>query len=442
MKAGAVAVTLVALGAILIQPSAGQEPPVVSIGDQSPLARARAEQQRAADELFALEHQHLRWPEERSFFVDAARAAWSLVEQQYQPTTGLVRPLPDFGFATVWDVGSMLAAFYSAHALGFIDTNTYVRRVDRLLTTLASIDLYEGRVFNKWYNARTGGLVRRGRGEAEQPGWSATDLGRLLIWLKIVGTDERFAQRAEAIVRRNDFSGVVRNGYLWGEDVDAQGRARVYQEGRIGYEQYAARGMELWGHRAEKAIRLTENALPITVMDQPLLADYRRWDRLTSEPFLLWGMELGWDAETTTLVRALLRAQEGRYRKTGRLTIVGEDSIPQPPDYFYYYCAYTNGKEFSIDVQDRQAVADGPRWVSAKSAFAFHALMPTTYTQAAVRALAPARARTGWASGVYEHTGASTGALNINTAGVILTAALVQRDGLPLLAHAQRASRE
>jgi len=50
----------------------------------------------------------------------------------------------------------------------------------------------------------------------------------------------------------------------------------------------------------------------------------------------------------------------------------------------------------------------------------------------------PAKSRDAWASGVDEASGESTLTWNINTAAVILSAALVHRVGEPLLAHAQR----
>jgi hypothetical protein len=145
------------------------------------------------------------------------------------------------------------------------------------------------------------------------------------------------------------------------------------------------------------------------------------------------GLELGWNRETERLAGELLAAQEERYRKTGRVTIVAEDAVGVPPYYFYYYCAYTNGKHFAVDVQDPRAAVDDPRWVSAKAAFAWHALLPSGYTGLAVRTVAPARTPNGWSSGVYEASGKSTETLNINTAAVILTAVLVHARGKPLL---------
>jgi hypothetical protein len=404
----------------------------------SPASRLRVEQASAAAELARLEHQYLRWPEDRDLFRQAARDAWSFVIRNTEPGTGLITPMANYPYATVWDLGSMLAAVYSARELGLLGEAAYVARVDRMLATLSRITLYDDRVFNKAYDTRSGNMAVRARGSAREWGWSTSDVGRLLVWLRIVGTDPRFAEAAEAVVRRNDFRDAIKEGYLWGEDLDDEGRPQSYQEGSIGYEQYAAQGFALWGYRAERALRLKENALPITVLDQPLAADFRRWDRLTSEPFLLWGLELGWDGQAAAFTRRLLLAQQARYRKTGFVTIAGEDAMSDPPHYFYYYCVYANGKDFAVEVQDRRAVTDEPRWISAKSAFAFHALMPGRYTVAALRALGPADGAGGWASGVYEATDMSTANVNVNTAAVILTAALVEEHGEPVLAHARQ----
>jgi hypothetical protein len=404
------------------------------------LAVEQAEEQSAV-ELAALERKHLARPEERQLFSASAKAAWAYVDHHGQAGTGWIAPLSSYPFSTIWDIGSSLAALYCARQLGFLDEPAYNARMKKALETLSRVRLYNGRVFNKAYDTRNGAMLDA-RGQAGHGmGWSSTDLGRLLLWLKIVAEGSpKMRDVAQAAVRRNDFSQVVKDGYFWGEDFNGKGGTRhTYQEGRIGYEQYAAEGFAAWGFRANHASSLTENAVPITIMGQSLPADVRQWDRLTNEPFLLLGLEAGWDRETAALVKRLLLAQQGRYQQTGRVTITGEDAIDRPPHYFYYYCVYTNGKAFGVDVQNPAAMVEGPRWVSAKSAVAFQALMPTAYTKLALQKVMKAETPAGWGSGVYENSGESTANLNINTAAVILSAALMHQQGEPLLAAARRA---
>jgi hypothetical protein len=431
--------TLIALAAILELAACTGQPSAPPPKGTDHMARLEAAQEEAASQLARLEREKLLLPDERGVFDEAARVAWSFADHHYRPATGLIAPLGSYQLATVWDIGSMLASLYSARGLKLIGEDVYEERLHKALTTLSTIRLYDGAILNKSYDTATGAMVDHRQGpRGKGIGYSATDLGRLLIWLKIVSAGDPVASAlAEKIVARQDLARVIQRGYLSGEDFDGAG-AHHYQEGRIGYEQYAAQGFALWGFRAEKALDLKENALPVTVMGQIVPADYRRWDRLTSEPFLLMGLELGWDRSTGELVRRMLQAQEARYRKTGFMTVAAEDAIDVPPHFFFYYCLYTNGRNWGIDVQDREASVEGPRWVSTKSAFAFHALMPSQYTDLVVQRLGRAEMPGGWASGIYERSGESTGNLNINTTAVILSAALVNQKGQPMLPSARR----
>jgi hypothetical protein len=385
--------------------------------------------QRTGDrELEQLARASLVFPEERQLFTDAAATAWAYVDRHYRSSTGLVEPTSGYPYATVWDIASGLSAMYAAHELKLLTTADYDRRVSKALTTLQNAELFDGGGFNKLYSTRTGKVVGTdGRATSRGFGWSALDIGRLLVWLKIV-----------AETQPQHLDRLVSGGYLHGEDLDQAGAVRRYQEGRIGYEQYAARGFALWGASPTRALRLHENSIPITVMDLPLPGDVRGGDRITSDPLVLMGLELGWDMETEQFALQFLRVQEARYRKTGVVTLTGEDAVNVAPHFFYYYCAYTNGKAFGVDVQDHRAVVDGPRWISAKAAFAWHVLRPSAYTELTMRSVSGARGRAGWDSGVYEGSHAPTGAPNINTAAVILTAALVQAHGGPVLQNQSR----
>jgi len=401
----------------------------------APLVQAEQTARQSVAEWRRLERQHFVSPDDRRLFDDAARGAWAYVARNYAPATGLVDATAGYAYATVWDVASGLAALYCGHALSFLDDAEYDRRMRRVLATLRTMDLVGNAAFNKVYSTRTAMMVGRDRQpSARGDGWSTTDMGRLLVWLHIVAvTQPAYAADAEAIVQRLDFTRLVADGYLWGQDFDADGTPRRYQEGEIGYEQYAARGFAAWGAHVDRARGLEENGLPVAIMGRTLYADARGRDRLTSDPVVLLGLELGWDPPIERFARDLLAVQEARFRQTGRVTIVAEDAVRRPPHFFYYYSAYTHRTAFGVDVQARGAFVDEPRWVSAKAAYAWHALLPRHYTRLAMRTVEPARTAAGWASGVFEGTATSTGTLSINTAAVILTAALVERRGQPLI---------
>lgn len=401
----------------------------------APLMQAEEAERQSTAQWRRLERQHFLSPDDRRLFDDAARSAWAYVARHYEPATGLVDATAGYAYTTVWDVASGIAALYCGHALQFLDDAEYHLRMRRVLATLRTMGVVDNAAFNKVYSTRTAAMVGRDRRpSARGYGWSTTDLGRLLVWLHIIAeTQPEYTADAAAIVRRLDFTRLVADGYMWGQDFDAAWTPRRYQEGEIGYEQYAANGFAAWGANVDRALRLEENGLPVTIMGRTLYADARGRDRLTSDPVVLMGLELGWDPPMERFARNLLGVQEARYHQTGRVTMVGEDSISRPPHFFYYYSAYTHRQAFGVDVQAPGVFVTEPRWVSAKAAYAWHALLPRPYTRLAMQTVAPARTAAGWGSGVFERTGRSTGSLNINTAAVILTAALVERRGQPVI---------
>ncbi|HUF49875.1 MAG TPA: DUF3131 domain-containing protein [Longimicrobiales bacterium] len=390
----------------------------------------------AADPLPAAPAPAVLSAAEEAFYRDVARDAWAYMETNYVPATGLVKATPDWAYTTVWDVGGQLLAFLSAREMGLLAEEEYHRRTARLLQTLEDMRLFRDAAYNKLYSAADGSM-----GDAQHSngtGWSATDLGRLLVGLKVLSVREpRYAAQAERIVRRIDMKQVVKDGYVHGQLIGSTtGRPWTFQEGRIGYEQYVARGFDAWGAKVGNALSVRIHAQPIQIMGVDILADRRKLDRLLSEPFILLGIELGLPQDMQQLAANVLRVQEARFQKTGQITMVSEDAVAVRPSYFYYYCVYCNGKEFVIDISSPGNERNEPRWVSTKAAFGWHALMPNEYTEKALQHVSGAHdSRRGWASGVFEGSGKSTETFDINTAAVLLEIAAFQLRGKRPLIH-------
>lgn len=376
--------------------------------------------------------------EERAVYLEAAEAAYGYLVANRAGSTGLVKATENYDHITTWDIGSLILGLYSASELGVADRAETVAWLEQILRTLGEVPLFDDAAYNKSYAASTARPIgTNDRPSSTGKGWSSTDLGRLLIALKVVEQVPELAASARAAASRIDFARVVRDGYLHGEEPRRSGIIS-YQEGRLGYEQYAAQGFALWGRPAEAALDLSAHGVPMTVEGQRILRDDRGNELLTSEPFVLMGMEVGWAPEVGELANAILDLQRARYESTGQVTIVSEDAIEHPPHYFYYYSVWSDGSPFVVGTHDRQV--QGPRWVSAKAAYAWHALVPDSYTWRAVRAVEPARSAAGWASGIYEGSGRSTGVENLNTAAVILEAALYRERGRPMLELARAGS--
>lgn len=369
---------------------------------------------------------------QQAFMLRSARGAWNYVTREVT-SIGFVGATRNYQFLTVWDMGSELAAAYSARELGFITRAQYRAFVGRTLASIERMPLYDGAAFNRMYSAVNGKMVdSKAQPSEEGMGWSALDHGRLFVWLKLVGNDDpSFAKRAEAIVARLNMNRLVKDGYMWGEEISAKsGRHRAYQEGRVGYEQYAAEGFALWGAKVEPALDFAINGKPVVVNGQTIITDGRGGDVMTSEPFVMMGLELGWKSPTwRNLAHSVLAAQEERYKQTGIVTMVSEDAIPVPPAYFYYYLLYHDGKPFQVTNVGGVASDSFPRWVSAKAAFGYHALAPSAYTWTALQAVKHGGDSGGWTAGVYEGTKNSTKTYNLNTAALVLESAAYMKRG-------------
>ncbi len=380
--------------------------------------------------------------EQRALMLKSARTAWRYMARNVG-ASGFVSATEEYLYATVWDMASTLAATYSARELGIITPEKYRSAMDAALETLLHLPLYDSVAFNKLYSVESGRMVNRMvEPTREGYGWSALDHGRMLTWLRIVGTDSTYTARTRAIVGRLKLDRLIVDGYLRGQDLNPRygqpliAKRRVYGEGRIGYEQYAAEGYALWGAPALLASNFAANARPVQVLGNTVLADVRGTDVLTSEPFIMMGLELGWTSPYwRPLALAVLAAQEARSRETGRITLVSEDAVNDPPWFFYYYLLYRDGNTFVVASPLGHVSPHFPRWVSTKSAFGYHALAPSDFTWRALRLVQPSGARGGgWTAGVYEGQGTPTNAYNLNTAAVVLeAAAYMMRGRCPLI---------
>jgi hypothetical protein len=347
------------------------------------------------------------------------------------PVTGLVKATPDWANTTLWDVGGQILATESAKEIGIITQAEFDSRMKKLLNTVEKMELWNG-VYNKLYSTKTGAISKEGR-----LGWSATDLGRLLLSLKILSArSPQYAAQAERIVRRMDYKDVVKKGYMYGQLIgEKSGKPWSFQEGRIGYEQYSAEGFRQWGMDVGNAVNVKKNAQNVKVLGVNIYQDSRYDDRLLSEPFVLYGLEVGLQGDFLGLARNVLKVQEARFNSTGKVTIASEDAVAVPPHYFFYYCVFCSRKAFMVDLAETGALLDSPRWVSTKGAFGWHAILPNAYTKRAFDFVATARdPKKGWASGVFEDSGKSTQTFDINTAAVLLeTAAFQLRGARPLI---------
>ena len=356
-----------------------------------------------------------------------ARVAWRYFEQNTRPETGLVDSVAGFPSGTLWDQGSYLFALLSAKELGLISGFQFDKRVSAFLDTMALLPLFDGVLPNKAYNTITGEMVDYDNTVSDRGvGWSALDIARLLTAFRVL---ERRAPEYGAQVRAAlsnwQLEKMATAGSLTGAALE--GEATVYpQEGRIGYEQYAARAAAMWGLDVSSAISASAimDWQQIEGVDVPIdrrsSSAFRAITPTLSEPYLLLGLEMGLDSEAQILASRVYDAQWRRYRETGKLTMVSEDHINQAP-YFLYSSVFSNGNEWAVVSEDGTQF-DALRTVSLKAVFGWDALYDNEYTGMLRDTLSHLASSGGWMAGEFEVDGQKNDVLALNTNGIVLEA--------------------
>ncbi|RMH87461.1 MAG: DUF3131 domain-containing protein, partial [Calditrichaeota bacterium] len=330
-----------------------------------------------------LTEEELRW----------ARIAWKYFQNNYQPTTGLVNSVDKYPASTMWDTSSYLLGLIAAYRLGIIDRATFDERLSRALNALAELPLFDGKLPNKSYNTITLEMVNYNNEKTDRGiGWSAIDIGRVLVPLNIIVWNyPRHTDEVARILARWDFSAMLRDGVLYGAAVDEQGNTVYVQEGRIGYEEYAAKSLSLMGMDVFEALEYQDYLKYVNVYGVKIPTDsrdpevYHAHNYVVSESYILDGLEFGWDGISREFAYRVYKAQELRYRHTGQLTAVSEDNIDQPP-YFVYNTVFTSGKVWNCITEDGKDASQF-RTISTKAAFGWYCLYQTDYTRRVMEAV-------------------------------------------------------
>ncbi|HYW19843.1 MAG TPA: DUF3131 domain-containing protein [Nodularia sp. (in: cyanobacteria)] len=365
--------------------------------------------------------------------INLARNAWRYFENN-RLSTGLVSSAADFPATTMWDVGSQLAGMVAARELGLLSSEEFDKWMQEALAALTKLPLYRNELPNKAYNAKT--LIPVNYGQLDKPqeiGFSALDLGRLVQWLDIVAA--RYPQHAaasRAVTARWNVERLVQNGQLMGTEART-GKETWNQEGRLGYEQYAAYALKKIGVVAAKALDPKAEAEFINVMGVEVPADKRTTyhNYVTSEPYILDGLESGFKALPPEYAVKLLQAQQRRYQATNQLTAWSEDNLDREP-WFVYNNIFVDGESWkTIDSSGKDAAAF--RGSSIKAATGWHMLFRTRYTEKLYKGMRwLADPNRGVFAGFYEQTQEPNRALSVNTNGIVLEALLYRRVGKPL----------
>ncbi|WP_334787100.1 DUF3131 domain-containing protein [Nostoc sp.] len=363
-------------------------------------------------------------PEEQTY----ARAAWQYFVKNYQPATGFSNSTGGYPSGTLWDMGNYLMALNAARWLNFTDQADFDSRLNKFLMTLNSLKLFEDTLPNKVYNTATAQMVDYNNNPVERGlGWSALDVGRILAAFDVIRTcHPQYNDWLKGIVAKWQVARSLKDGQLFGATVLPDNKTLLVQEGRLGYEEYAARGYQLWGFSAPKAISLEPFKL-VEINGVQIPVDTRDFQStnannyVVSESYILEGIEFGLQGELADFAARVLDVQKRRFDTTGQLTAVTEDNIDQTP-YFLYNTVYANGATWAT-ITDANQPYPQFRSISTKAAFGWRYLFPdNAYAQKVFDAVKDLRSPddSGYYAGIYEESKQANKALTGNTNGLIL----------------------
>lgn len=376
-----------------------------------------------------------------------ARTAWTYFENNTQPT-GLANAVDGYPSTTMWDTASYLGAIIAARELGVIAPAQADERMARLFAALGGLAFFRDELPNKVYHTKTLEKVDYANRPGEI-GYSALDLGRLLVLLKIA--KERYPQHADSIDRfvlRWKWGHVVdRNGMLFGAIVDKDRNVQYVQEGRLGYEEYAAKGFQLWGIGTELAARPEPYAtVPIYCVDVPYDArdprKYFQHNYVVTESYALDGIEFNWDlpddrdtddrrhsqAWMADFASRVYQAQENRWRATGILTARSEHQLDTEP-WFVYDTVFTDGYPWNTITEPGQYVPQFAA-VSLKAALGMWVLWKSDYTDRLFEEIGKqAEPGKGFMEGILESGKGPIRAFTANNNGIMLETLLFKAQG-------------
>jgi hypothetical protein len=368
----------------------------------------------------------------------AAKNAWKYFERNIVNQTGLVNSSDQYNWTTWWDQGSAILGIHAARQLGLIPPERFNHWAKTFLSTLEKMPLPSTKLPNKAYSTATAQM--RKLNDTPDPqgvsGWSGLDVSRLLVGLHVLRTKyPEYTDRVNKLVDRWDLQKLVKNGQIYGGIPAQKGVVNYFQEGRLGYEQYAARSLQLWNLQAAEALdkppveTVSVDGIPLQI-DRRNLKNSGASNYLTSDPYLLWGLELGWTDAVKPQAQNLFKVQAQRFQRTGILTAVNEDSIVKPP-YFLYYSVYVNGKNWEV-LADGNKSYPNLKFASTKAAFGWSFLIPKdTYAQKLRSTFQQLNDPTrGYFSGLYENPKLGKNkAIDLNTNAAILEGLLYRARG-------------
>lgn len=366
-----------------------------------------------------------------------SKIAWKYFENNTIPETGIVNSVDKYNSTTLWDIASSIHAFLSAYELGIINKSELDLRINKLLGTLARLPLYDKKLPNKVYNSIATTMSTYDNRPVENGiGWSSMDIGRFLGSCKrIIFNYPEYNHLIHEIISKWEIDHAIQDATLMGIGLSFKdGIEKKVQEGKLGYEEYCAKGFIQMGYDASNALLYSDFLSFVTVNGVKIGTDSREvnhhpsYNYVLSDPYILDGIEYGFDVNSLELGYRVFVAQKRQAEKEDRLICVGESHIDQPP-YFIYNSIFTNGKLWNC-VSESGEDANNLKTFSTSAAFGWYYLFDDPYSQELfMKAKTLYEPNLGFYSGYYLKTENINKAITCNVNSLFLCALNYKKNG-------------
>lgn len=243
-----------------------------------------------------------------------ARVAWQYYVNNTQPN-GLANASDGEPWLSLWSVGSYLFATAAAEQLNIISADEFDERVSTAVFTLGQLPLNDKGLPAAYYHADTLKILGK-------PDASAIGLSRLLTALQTLLW--RYPQHAAAI---RDLLSVWRTAALIENNTQSQAAVPLHhwtladdeQRDTFGYRLYASHTLRLIDSAAGLAVTNPPEGQKmidldgVMVPDEGLRTPWGKQTSLISLPYLLTGLELGFDAQSAEIAWRIMQIQQRRH---------------------------------------------------------------------------------------------------------------------------------
>ena len=362
---------------------------------------------------------------ERARLLDDAALAWSYFERYVYPETGLaagtVASGPSGGVnseITLWDVASQINATGAAAALGLINRDQAGQALRKLLSSVPTNRLGQGRLPPSNFSAQTL--------KTTVAGFDSCDAGRFGIALaRAVKQGLIEKEQVQAALKSWTLEQAIDQGHLF------TNRDGVWQDTTQSHcTDYVVPGFAFLGHKVDP---LFDWAVDGPETEVATLYKAAAVGAISTEPYALHAIEIGDHGPTRLLLEALFDAQLSWFEQTGQIRCISEAPINRPPWFIY------SGLRLDLDSPDAWVIGTIARdaafsseefrlandLISSKAAYLWKAVYPHPFSDRLVEIIRD-KARVpglGFSVGVFAATQQPMqNYTDINTNGIVLSA--------------------